>query len=470
MIEAAATPPACPHCSSGRPHRRGGERWRCISCSRTFSASTGTPLARLRRADRLDAYQHATRNGLGVRRTARACGLSPGTVQAWRHRIVVEPLVEEKPEPVAGVISVFGGIGGLDLGIDDAGLKTCLAVEMHKPFVEGYVHARSAMDMDIPEVINDSVETLLGERSEQLADAMAAAREEFGLVGIVGGPPCPDYSIGGKQAGRDGKHGQLTQVYVDVVRTAQPDFFVFENVKGLVSTAKHREYYGDIKGQLETAGYATTDKLVNSLDYGVPQDRERIILIGFRRDSFDAADDLAAKFDWAAHATPAADASWPTTTPFAEGGNRVYPRRMKAVSKHLTVQHWWDKNKVDEHPNATDYFEPRGGLPRIKSVAEGDTSGKSFKRLHRHRYSPTAAYGNNEVHLHPNRARRISAAEALAIQSAPRDFVLPAMTLSDMFKGIGNMVPYLLARAIGKSLADTLRGATKASLPDAAGP
>jgi len=69
------------------------------------------------------------------------------------------------------------------------------------------------------------------------------------------------------------------------------------------------------------------------------------------------------------------------------------------------------------------------------TVAEGDDSKKSYKRLHRWRYSPTAAYGNNEVHIHPYLPRRISVAEALAIQSLPKEFELPTnMTLSNMFK------------------------------------
>ena len=90
----------------------------------------------------------------------------------------------------------------------------------------------------------------------------------------------------------------------------------------------------------------------------------------------------------------------------------------------------------------------------MKSIDEGDVSKKSYKRLHRWRYSPTAAYGNNEVHLHPYKVRRISASEALAIQSLPKEFDLPPeMSLSDMFKTIGNGVPYLLSKA----LADTIR-------------
>ena len=97
------------------------------------------------------------------------------------------------------------------------------------------------------------------------------------------------------------------------------------------------------------------------------------------------------------------------------------------------------------------------GREKIVTIAEGDTSGKSFKRLHRWRYSPTAAYGNNEVHLHPYKERRISVAEAMAIQSLPKEFVvLPTLCLSKKFKMISNGVPYLMAVAIAKTLKDTL--------------
>ena len=89
----------------------------------------------------------------------------------------------------------------------------------------------------------------------------------------------------------------------------------------------------------------------------------------------------------------------------------------------------------------------------MQTIAEGDVSRKSFKRLHRWRYSPTAAYGNNEVHLHPYKIRRLSVAEAMAIQSLPDWFSLPpTITLSNKFKVIGNGVPFLMARAIARTL------------------
>jgi len=79
----------------------------------------------------------------------------------------------------------------------------------------------------------------------------------------------------------------------------------------------------------------------------------------------------------------------------------------------------------------------------MQSIDEGDDSKKSYKRLHRWRYSPTVAYGNNEVHLHPYKTRRLSAAESMALQSLPKEFCLPPdMSLSDKFKTIGNGVPF----------------------------
>ncbi len=93
----------------------------------------------------------------------------------------------------------------------------------------------------------------------------------------------------------------------------------------------------------------------------------------------------------------------------------------------------------------------------MQTLEEGDANKKSYKRIHRWRYSPTAAYGNNEVHLHPYKARRLSVAECLAIQSLPKEFILPPdMSLSDSFKTIGNGVPFLLSYGIAKTIRDFL--------------
>lgn len=110
-----------------------------------------------------------------------------------------------------------------------------------------------------------------------------------------------------------------------------------------------------------------------------------------------------------------------------------------------------------KHPNTENCFKPRAGITKFAAIDEGDDSKKSFKRLHRWRYSPTACYGNNEVHLHPYKIRRISVAEALAIQSLPANFVLPEnMSLTNMFKTIGNGVPYLASNTLAKTITNFL--------------
>lgn len=146
---------------------------------------------------------------------------------------------------------------------------------------------------------------------------------------------------------------------------------------------------------------------------------------------------------------------WPKQREFAV--DSPYEFSFERIPKRLTVEYWFNKNDVEDHPNGKDIFQVKKGREKIATIAEGDTSGKSFKRLHRWRYSPTAAYGHNEVHLHPYKERRISVAEAMAIQSLPKKFlVLPTLCLSKKFKMIGNGVPYLMAVAIAKTLKDTL--------------
>lgn len=143
---------------------------------------------------------------------------------------------------------------------------------------------------------------------------------------------------------------------------------------------------------------------------------------------------------------------WPGVEPYHEG---IMTNMPEGIIEQLTVQYWWNRNDVMHHPNADMYFQPRAGLYRFQTKDEGDVARKCYKRLHRWRYSPTAAYGNNEVHVHPYLPRRISAAEALAIQSLPPEFVLPpTISLTDAFKTIGNGVPYVAAHAIANTIYD----------------
>jgi DNA (cytosine-5)-methyltransferase 1 len=353
------------------------------------------------------------------------------------------------------ICSFFAGAGFLDLGFETAGFEIAYVNEFHSPFIAAYKFSRKKMGL--PEPTNGYFEGDIeacadGEQADRLSKIVNAANAENRLIGFIGGPPCPDFSVGGKNKGQHGSNGRLSMTYIKLITTQKPDFFVFENVKGLYRTAKHREFFDGLKKELAAAGYACTEKLVNALDYGVPQDRERIILFGIRNADLKKHID---KFDWLKHQTHVEPklSDWPQTCD--QSGSRI---DNKLGIRELTVQHWFEKNDVNAHPNAAHQFKPRAGLEKFQTLAEGDDSKKSYKRLHRWRYSPTAAYGNNEVHIHPWLPRRISVAEALAVQSMPKNFALPPdMTLTNMFKTIGNGVPYLAAKGIALTIQDFLR-------------
>lgn len=360
------------------------------------------------------------------------------------------------------IFSFFSGSGFLDLGFEKNGFEIELVNEYHSPFMTAYQYSRQKMGVRQPAYgyFTIDINEFLSSRSEELKDDIAAARADGSLVGFIGGPPCPDFSIAGKNRGRDGDNGKLSLSYVQLIISMKPDFFLFENVKGLWRTARHREFYEELKRKIHHAGYSTTDRLTNALEYGAPQDRDRILLFGVKKELLGDSrkGNALLNFDWQKYQTytlsDVRSYPWPGAEPFHADLATPCP---DGIPRELTVEYWFEKNDVEHHPNAGDYFTPRGGLTRMQEVDEGDDSKKSYKRLHRWRYSPTVAYGNNEVHLHPYRIRRISAAEALALQTLPKEFELPAdMTLTNKFKTIGNGVPFLLSSGIAKTIRDYL--------------
>ncbi|MEG5040258.1 DNA cytosine methyltransferase [Microcoleus vaginatus GB2-A3] len=372
------------------------------------------------------------------------------------------------------IFSFFSGSGLLDLGFESIGFNVAYVNEIFPPFMQAYRYSRQCLNLPEPEYgycqgeEADVTRLVGGETAFRLRELMQDARKHHDIVGFIAGPPCPDFSIGGKNRGGEGDKGQLSASYIELICQQQPDFFLFENVKGLWRTKKHKAFYNKLKHQLADSGYVFAERLINAIEYGVPQDRERIILIGVRKNlvknlgiSLEEKSQMLGEslFPWQSQVLyPKSEIfshPWPKRTAFADDGFVPCP---DGIPQDLTVEFWFQKNDVLNHPNAQHYFQPKAGLKRFASVDEGDDSKKSFKRLHRWRYSPTACYGNNEVHLHPYKLRRLSVAETLAIQSLPKDFALPAkMTLTNMFKTVGNGVPYLAAQGIAKTILQFLQ-------------
>lgn len=353
------------------------------------------------------------------------------------------------------IFSFFSGSGFLDLGFETSDFEIVLVNEFYKPFLDAYKYSREKMELPEPTYgyYNGDINDFLTTKKDEIMADIADARKDGSLVGFIGGPPCPDFSVAGKNRGSEGENGKLSQSYIDLIVEQKPDFFLFENVKGLWKTARHREFFEKLKRELHSAGYLTTERLTNSLEYGAPQDRDRILMFGIKESLLDDKEKIN-KFPWDAFRVYEVDTvkgmPWPDTDDFVKGSRTPCPAN---IPENLTIEYWFKKNDVTHHPNASEYFKPKAGLIRMQTVQEGDVSKKCYKRPHRWRYSPTAAYGNNEVHLHPYEERRMSVSETLAIQTLPKEFQLPPdMTLTDKFKTIGNGVPFMLSQGIAKTV------------------
>lgn len=184
------------------------------------------------------------------------------------------------------VFSFFSGLGFLDLGFEDAGFNIVFVNENNNMFLNAYKYARrNQVHKCKYGYSNEDVRKYLDD--EFWANSFRDYNnQEKKIIGFIGGPPCPDFSKAGKNQGEFGNNGQLTSVYINLIIQRTPDFFVLENVKGLYQTKKHKMFYERMKRKLYKAGYSLFDSIENALEYGTPQYRDRLILIGFRRKTF----------------------------------------------------------------------------------------------------------------------------------------------------------------------------------------
>jgi DNA (cytosine-5)-methyltransferase 1 len=349
------------------------------------------------------------------------------------------------------VLSFFTGGGFLDLGFESSGFRVAWSNEYNPLFAELHDHAytswRKSRDPGAQAAkISDRRSVTRIQPEEIVESAFGGKNTKPDIFGVVGGPPCTDFSIGGQQAGSGGSAGRLTGFYVGKLLKLRPAFFVLENVPGLVRNPRHLEFFRR-KLRLLSECYHLHEKLLQALETGVPQDRERLFLIGIRKDLDPLPKGMPFAWPENARLAGAKLLLWPRANPF-----KAKIEKPPGLPEELMVHTALGGDAGVEHlPNGNEWFVPYS--KKFLRVFEGFVSNKSFKRLHRYRYSPTAWYGNNEVHLHPTEARRLSVRETLRLQSVPDSYVLPENApLSAKFKIICNGVPVRLAEAVAVSV------------------
>lgn len=194
------------------------------------------------------------------------------TQASYKQETVVIQMTTRKPT----AISFFSGAGGMDAGFAMAGFDVRLAIEIDPSCCETLMHnlkSTKVLCSDIGAVTIDQICQLSGLQVGEI-DC------------IFGGPPCQSFSLAGKRQGLDDERGMLVFRFVDLVRSLKPKTFVLENVKGMVNWQG-----GVVINEIENlfseplpSGemYAVQHKVLNAADFGVPQSRDRVFVVGTR--------------------------------------------------------------------------------------------------------------------------------------------------------------------------------------------
>ena len=163
------------------------------------------------------------------------------------------------------VVSFFAGCGGLDLGFEQAGFHVVWANEFDSTVRDTYIRNHPNTEFILEDINKISPESIPD------------------CDGFIGGPPCQSWSVGGMQKGLDDPRGQLFLKYIELIKAKKPRFFVIENVKGMLHK-RFEDVFKDFVNRLEGAGYDVQWALLDAVNYRIPQNRERVFFVGFRKE------------------------------------------------------------------------------------------------------------------------------------------------------------------------------------------
>jgi len=307
------------------------------------------------------------------------------------------------------IVSLFSGCGGLDLGFSGGfeflgkkyskrNFETIWANDFDESSCQTY---RKYFNHDI--VCGDIVK-ILKKKHSRMFDQPLPQKADV----VLGGFPCQDFSHAGKREGFNGRRGLLYQSMMKVVEKTRPVLFVAENVKGLL-TMNNGEAIEIIKKDFESLGYNVVYKLLHSADYGVPQTRERVVIVGTKK----------GKLPEFKHPNPTHDKTNWVPLKKAIGD-------LENISEGEIPNHYWSKAKKNNGQGNT--------------VVSPDKPGPTMRTEH---------HGNIEWHW--NGKRRLSAREAARIQTFPDDFIFYPST-SQAYRQVGNAVPPLMAWHVAKAV------------------
>jgi DNA (cytosine-5)-methyltransferase 1 len=362
-------------------------------------------------------------------------------------------------------VSLFSGAMGLDIGLEKSGMQCLVANENDSAAVRTIKRNRP----DLP-VLTQGIESLNAsdfiEANQQIAS---------GLDVVTGGPPCQAFSIMGRRGGLADERGTMILEFARIVGELDPSVFVMENVRGLHSMPILPQSKADDPGdpramkgsllarvidQFESLGYRCDTFLVNSANYGAPQVRERLVMVGNKLNRV---------------------ASFP--------GPRFSNRPEDSLPPFATLRDAIGGDFTDPDPTLMNFSErklkylamvpPGGNWRSLPEHVQKEAMGKqyylkggrssSWRRLSWDHPSPTVHTLPNHATTsmcHPGELRALTVGECAAIQEFPPNWDLEG-TASDRYRQVGNAVPVRLGRIIGEVVEQLLREgpASTASIP-----
>lgn len=326
------------------------------------------------------------------------------------------------------LVSLFCGAGGLDLGFEEAGLEVSLAYDIRPDSIESYNANRLGRNRG----------TVADIRSLSVSNIDRHFGARFLPMGLVGGPPCQSFSGANTADAEDDPRHSLPEQYTRLVRAISArsplHFVVFENVVGLVGP-KHIHVFERVKERLHRAGFNVSEAILDAYDYGLPQRRRRIIVVGYNRAIYGSR-------------------SWTPPVTVSPAERRTVRDAISGLPTPVHFDRTLTPDQIPFHPNHW-CMKPKSKRFSDNTLVPGTKNRRCFKTLHWDEPSPTVAYGNREVHVHPDCTRRLSVLEAMRLQGFRDSYVLKG-TLSSQITQVSEAVPPPMARAVALSIREQL--------------
>lgn len=335
----------------------------------------------------------------------------PAVEIPFRHCDIPADSIHRMDDSDPRVLDLFCGAGGFSHGFGAAGFDVIAGVDRMPEALETYRtnHSGAAFQRDLHET---APEAFFGE-------ADTPDTEDVDVV--IGGPPCKGFSIAGERADDD-RRDNLVSVFLDYAEHADPEFIVMENVPGIETKeipSGGEAYLDMVRDRLARMGYVVHEQVVNAADYGVPQSRERMIVVAHRpRYSF------------------------------------AYPEPTHPVGQRVTAGEALADVPADA-PNHRETMTDHGAdtAAELDALEYGESRyenyGDSWQRIHPERPAPTVKENHGAPFVHPHEPRVGTVRECAKLQSFPDDFEFEG-SKSKQLKQVGNAVPPLMAQRIGE--------------------